>query len=225
MQLILLDDLTLFRASLSRFLSSDPAFEVAGDFGVAEEALNALTRSSTNVVLFDADCRTEQGDDFIAAARRNGYQGQFLVLAGIPDVLKSAMALRAGASAIFLKSEPPERLIQAIKAVANGEMWVDQKIIRLLADQPIDRSIRLDDHRSDPLGDRERSVLLGVVEGLSNRKIAQNMGLSESSVKNVLQRLFAMASVRTRSQLVRLALEGSLGGLMMRQPDELATKL
>lgn len=222
-RLILLDDLTLFRASLGRFLASDPAFELVGDCGAANEALEALKRSAVDVIVFDFDSRTDQGDDVISAARQSGYQGRFLVLSGAPDVLKSAIALKGGASGIFLKSEAPDRLVHAIKTVANGEMWVDPKVIRLLADQLIDRSIRFDEHRSpDALGDRERTVLLGVVEGLSNRKIADNLGLSESSVKNVLQKLFAMTAVRSRSQLVRRALEGSLGSGVVRLAEEVA---
>lgn len=223
-RLIVLDEQGLFRASLSRFLASDSGFEVGGECGTVAEALDILKRSTVDVVLLDFDLHTKQGDDFISSARQSGYQGRFLVLAGMPDARKSAMALKCGACGIFLKSEAPERLVQAIKAVANGEMWVDPKLIRLLADQLIDRSIRIDGQRSaEALGDRERTVLLGIIEGLSNRKIADNMGLSESSIKNVIQKLFAMTAVRTRGQLVRLALEGSLGGVVVRQRDEMST--
>lgn len=58
--------------------------------------------------------------------------------------------------------------------------------------------------------DRERRVLLGIVDGLTNEKIGENIGMSESAVKNVVQRLFSMTAVRRRSQLVRATLEGSL---------------
>lgn len=62
-----------------------------------------------------------------APRSRAGYQGRFPIVAGILDVQKSAMALNNGASGIFLKSEAPERLIHAIRRVANGEIWVDPK--------------------------------------------------------------------------------------------------
>jgi DNA-binding NarL/FixJ family response regulator len=218
-RLVVLDELVLFRSSLSRFLS-DSGFEVVGECGTAAEALEISRRTSVDIILLDAETRPEQGEDFISVARQNGYEGQFLILTCTLEGRKSAIALKRGATGIFLKSEPPERLIQAIRAIANGEMWVDQKIIQLLADQSIDRSLRIENRRAPSLGDRERIVLQGVVDGLSNRKIADNLGLSESSVKNVLQKLFAMTSVRTRSQLVRLALEGSLGSVINRQPDE-----
>lgn len=226
-RLVLLDEVGLFRASLSRFLTSDSGLEVAGECGTAAEALEILKRSTVDVMLSDFDVRTEQGDDLLSAARQAGYQGRFLIVTGLLDVQKSAMALRHGVSGIFLKSETPDRLIQAVRLVAKGEMWVDPKVIQLLAERSIDRYIRDGRQAStNPLDERERNVLLRIIEGQSNRKIADSMGLSESSIKNVLQKLFARAAVRTRSQLVRLALEGSLGvtrEFMTRQTVELTS--
>lgn len=217
-----MDELTLFRSSLSRFLA-ESGFEIAGECGTAAEALEIFRRSTVDIILLDSEIFSEHCEDFISAARQDGYEGQFLILTGVLEGRKSAIAVKRGANGIFLKSEPPERLIQAIRAIANGEMWVDPKIIRILADQSVDGSLRIESRGTVSLGDRERTVLQGIVEGLSNRRIADNLGLSESSVKNVLQKLFAMTAVRTRSQLVRLALEGSLGGIMARQPGEMAS--
>jgi DNA-binding NarL/FixJ family response regulator len=119
--------------------------------------------------------------------------------------------MKAGASGVFLKSEAPDRLVEAIRLVASGAVWVDQKVIHLLANQIVDGP-ELDNRKSGSvLSDREERVLLGVLGGLTNRKIGDNMGLSESSIKSVVQQLFVRAGVRTRSQLVRMALEGSLG--------------
>ena len=117
--------------------------------------------------------------------------------------------------------------MQAIRLVAKGDVWVDHRVIQLLADQLIDRYPQLEDQRFDgALQDRERKVLLGILGGLTNKKIGDNMGLSESSVKNLVQRLFAKAGVKTRSQLVRVALEGSLGRaqqVMNRSSKEMTT--
>jgi DNA-binding NarL/FixJ family response regulator len=101
--------------------------------------------------------------------------------------------------------------VQAIRLVASGAVWVDQKAMQFLADQLVDRT-QLDDPRSGSLlTEREEKVLLGILGGLTNRKIGDGIGLSESTVKSVVQQLFVRAGVRTRSQLVRAALEGSLG--------------
>jgi len=223
-RLVLLEDRGLFRASLGRFLASEPDFEVVGECGTSAEALEVLKGSTVDVVLLDFDVGTEHGSDFISAARQAGYQSRFLILAGSADVRSSAIALKLGASGIFLKTEAPDRLVQAIRLVGDGGTWLDPRIIQLLADQLVDSFGRPAARGSGgPLEERERSVLLGILGGLTNRKIGNNMGLSESSVKYIVQQLFVKASVRTRSQLVRVALEGSLGAtheFTKRQPNE-----
>jgi DNA-binding NarL/FixJ family response regulator len=211
-RLVLLDDHGLFRASLSRFLASEPGFEIAGECGGSAEALEVLNSSTVDLVLLDFDLGQERGNEFISAARQAGYRGRFLLVAGAADARSAAIALKLGASGIFLKSEAPERLVHAIRLVANGEVWVDPRVIQMLAEQLIDRYPQFDDQGpSGVLEDRERNVLLGILGGLTNKKIGAKMGISESSVKNIVQRLFGKAGVKTRSQLVRVALEGSLG--------------
>ncbi len=210
-RLVLLDDHGLFRASVGHFLASEPDFEVAGVCGNSTEALELLAGSAVDVVLLEFDLGAERGNAFISTARRAGYQGRFLIVAGAADVRNSALALKLGASGIFLKSDAPDRLLQAIRKVANGEVWVDPRVIQLLAEQLIERDQQLENQRYVvPLAARERKVLLGILGGLTNKKISGKIGLGESSVKAILQGLFIKAGVRTRSQLVRAALEGSL---------------
>lgn len=212
-RLVLLDDHVLFRASLARLLASEAGFEVAGECGSTPEALEAVHASQVDVVLLDFNVGLDHANDFISAARKAGYQGRFLIVAGSVEAERSAMALKLGVSGIFLKSEAPERLIQAIRVIASGAVWVDQKIIQALANQCLSQPRRGDQKSVGVLDDREQRVLLGILGGLKNRKIAEGMGISESAVKNILQALFSRTGVRTRSQLVRLALEGSLGNV------------
>jgi DNA-binding NarL/FixJ family response regulator len=210
-RLILLDDHVLFRASLARFLGSIPGLEVVGECGASSEALKALDGSSANLVLLDFDLGAEHGNEFISEARHAGYTGNFLIVAGIADPKSVAIALKGGASGVFLKSEAPERLVRAIQSVANGEVWIDQKVIQTLAERFVDPYLRFNEESAVVLSERERRVLLGILSGLTNRRIGTNLGISESSVKNVVQRLFDKAGVKSRGQLVRAALEGSLG--------------
>jgi DNA-binding CsgD family transcriptional regulator len=87
--------------------------------------------------------------------------------------------------------------VQAIRLVARGAVWVDQKVIQLLAELGYQRS-------GSPLTDGDERVLLGIIGGLTNRKIGENIGLSERNVKSVVHRFFRRAGVRKRSQLVRM---------------------
>jgi DNA-binding NarL/FixJ family response regulator len=213
-RLILLDNQALFRASLARLLSLQPGLEVAAECGSSAEAMKVLAGLSVDIVLLDFDHALESNGDggFIGAARRHGYQGRFLIVAEAADARSSALAIKLGASGIFLKSEVPDRLVQALRLVANGAVWFDQKVIQLLADQMVGPLPHSDTPPlAHDLSDRERKVLMGILGGLTNRKIGENLGLSEGSVKASVQQLFHKTGVRTRSQLVRAALEGSVG--------------
>jgi len=207
-RLLLLDDHVLFRESLSRLLASEPGFEMAGHCGNAAEALALLTHTPVDVILLDFDLGEDHGSQFIAHARSAGYAGKILMVTAGMSAMESSISLQLGASGIFLKHSSPGALAEAIRMVAGGGMWVDPKVIQLMAD-----GVR---HGEDAgfrklLTDREQEVLRGIFEGLTNKEIAAQLRVSESAVKATLQQLFQKAGVRTRSQLVRIALEASLG--------------
>jgi len=206
-RLALLDDHGLFRESLGHLLASEPDFEVVGQCSTSAEALQLLDGAPVDLVLLELSIGTERGDDFISAAKHAGYQGKFLLVTADIDPAGSAAALKLGASGIFLKCNSSSRLLQAIRLVAIGEAWVDQRVIQLIAD----RYPQHHDRRRGDLTKRERTVLNGLLDGLTNRRIGRQIGVSESAVKATVRQLFAKTGVRTRSQLVRAALDGSLG--------------
>jgi DNA-binding NarL/FixJ family response regulator len=204
---LLLDDHVLFRESLSRLLASEPDFEMAGHCGTAVEALELLRRTPVDVVLLDFDLSGDPVSQFVAAARDGGFEGKILMVTAGMNAAESSRALTNGASGIFLKHSSPGILAQAIRLVASGQMWVDQKVVQMLAEGMPQR----DDHSlRHLLTARERHVLQALFEGLTNKEIAAQLNVSESAVKATLQQLFQKTRVRTRSQLVRIALESSL---------------
>ncbi len=172
-----MDDHSLFRESLSRLLESEPGFAIAGSCATVAEALAALDREAVDVVLLDYDLGEEQGTVFLDEAMRRGFGGRILMVTAGMTDSGTLRAFESGSAGVFLKHSPPAQLVEAIHKVANGEMWL------------------------------ERAVLKSVFEGLSNKEIAGHLQTSESSVKAVLQQLFDKTGVRTRSQLVRIALE------------------
>jgi DNA-binding NarL/FixJ family response regulator len=212
-QLLLLDDHTLFRVMLSRLLDTDPDFRVVAHCSSAPEALEALARHRIDLILLDYDLGNRQtGFEFIRRARDTAYVGRiFIVTAGMTDA-DYVRALGQGVCGIFLKHSSPELLTEAIHKVMAGETWIDQRCIQALVHAVESEGREV--HR-DQLTERERQVLKGVFAGLSNKEIGAHLNISEASVKSALQQLFVKTGVRTRSQLVRVALEeyGSTWGL------------
>jgi DNA-binding NarL/FixJ family response regulator len=205
-RLALLDDHGLFRESLGHLLATEPDFEVVGQCSTFAEALELLAGTSVDLVLLELRIGTEHGDEFICAARQAGYQGKFMLVTGRVDPARSAAALKLGASGIFLKSNSSSRLVQAIRLIGSGEASVDQQVIQLIADRYPQR----EDQCLDSLTKRQQTVLRGLLDGLTNKKIGRRVGVSEAAVKSTLQQLFDKAGVRTRTQLVRAALNGVL---------------
>jgi DNA-binding NarL/FixJ family response regulator len=205
-RLLLLDDHVLFREGLNRLLISEPDFETVAQCGTPIEALKVLERSRVDIVLLDFDLEDDTGTRFIRAARAAGYRGKILMVTAGMSGLDMALAWKLGISGIFLKHNSPAILLEAIRTVASGAVWTDSKTAMpdsAASSEPVPGA-------SGRLSAREQQVLRSVLEGLSNKEIALKIGVSLSSVKATLQHLFEKAGVRTRSQLVRIALERSL---------------
>jgi DNA-binding NarL/FixJ family response regulator len=203
-RILLLDDHALFREGLSRLLEGELNLEMVACCASVGEASDVLHQKPVDLVLLDYDLGKERGFEFITQARQWGFQGRLLVVtAGMTDA-ESVQALDLGVSGIFPKHSPPAVLIQAIRKVMAGETWLDENAIRAL--------VRVSKHppimgQTKPFTERESQVLHGVFEGMSNKEIGVRLSISEGSVKAALQQLFQKTGVRTRSQLVRIALE------------------
>src|SRR5277367_2077240 len=203
-RLLLIDDHTLFREGLARLLEAETGLELVGHFSSVAEALAATEFDSVHVVLLDFDLGEKRGLSFFRESRELGFEGKILmVTAGMSDG-DALLALHGGASGIFLKHNPPGDLIAAIRRVAGGEPWLDANSFDSLLGAA---SNKVKPQPNAMLSKREQAVLKGVFEGLTNKEIAGELDISESYVKAVLQQLFAKTGVRTRSQLVRVALE------------------
>jgi DNA-binding NarL/FixJ family response regulator len=204
-RILLIDDHSLFRESLSRLLDAERDFRVVGSCRSAAEALKILDRDRADIVLLDYELGQETGVAFLQQARGRGFGGRVLmVTAGMSDT-EALRALESGACGIFLKHSAPAELIEAIRRVINGDMWLDPKAVRAVVAGAEDKTGQ--QRAAQPFTSRERAVLKGVFEGLTNKEIGARLDISESSVKAVMQQLFDKTGVRTRSQLVRIALE------------------
>jgi len=171
----------------------------------ASEALALPQLGEIDVVLLDYDLGHEQGTRFLDRAHSAGFSGRILmVTAGMSDSVMLRM-LENGSSGVFLKHSPPSRLVEAIRKVFAGEVWLDPAVTRSIIAAATGNAAA--PRRTQGLTQREQAVLKGVFEGLTNKEIGAHLAISESSVKAVLQQLFEKTGVRTRSQLVRIALE------------------
>lgn len=205
-RLLLIDDHVLFREGLRRLLTSETDFETVAECGSLAEGLAALSRFAIDIVLLDFDLEDETGARFISSAGNRGFAGKILMVTAGMSPLDIAVARKLGIAGIFLKHSSPATLLEAIRTVAAGREWMDAK----LTPQGTEAANPRASAEKEPLTPREQQVLRSVFEGLTNKEIAHRIGASQSSVKATLQNLFEKTGVRTRGQLVRIALEHSL---------------
>ena len=204
-RLMIVDDHALFRESLARLLQAEPGFEVVAHCGSSAEAQRTLSASDEiDVILLDLDLGQERGSEFLDALRKKNFVGKvLLVTAGVSES-EIAGLIRKGIAGVFMKHGSPASLIQGIRDTMEGKAQFAQDLLRRAletADTPALIQVR------PSLTERERQVLSFVFEGLANKQIADRLRISETAVKASLQQLFDKTGVRTRSQLVRIALE------------------
>ncbi len=212
-RLYILDDHALFREALARLLDSDNTIEVVGTSGSIEQCRDDLRRLRPDMLILDYDLGDQNTLEFVSRLRGENVDCRILlVTAGLPDE-QALEFIQLGVAGVFHKQKPPEDLHASIRELATGRFVIDQRYLQNLvatATRPKPR-----------LTERDRSVLAMLIQGSSNKEIAAELSISESAVKSSLQQLFAKAGVRTRSQLVRVALEDYRGELSgsLRQHD------
>jgi two-component system nitrate/nitrite response regulator NarL len=204
-RILMVDDHGLFRESLGRLLDTAPQLRVIAQCATVAEALASLSRTEPDVILLDYDLGEESGLSLLTELQSRASRVRVLmVTAGLADELVLRV-MEAGASGIFLKHNNPDQLVDAIRMVANGEIWLGSAALHSLLNEQRNRTGRTD--RSRSLTARQSEVLRGILDGLANKEIAWKLNTSETSVKAAIQELFNKAGVRTRSQLVRIAIE------------------
>jgi DNA-binding NarL/FixJ family response regulator len=213
-RIALIDDHTLFRESLRRLLETGTRFAVVAEASTAQQGLE-LARGSLPFDLALIDY--ELGADEVGAngltvlrsirQRRPGVPC-LMVTAGLNEAALHEV-VHAQQASIFFKSEPAAELLLALEKTVRGEQWISSEasVALLRSRTEEEQATRSSETVFLP---RELQVLSFITQGLSNKEIGAKLDLTESSVKAMLQKLFAKTSVRSRSQLVRFVFESEL---------------
>jgi DNA-binding NarL/FixJ family response regulator len=202
LNLLIVDDHEMFREGLTRTLEREPDFKVVAQCGSSAEALNLLGRN-VNVVLLDVDLGNERALVFVEEARKLCFEGKILVVTAGIGGQEAVRLMEAGVAGILHKHHSGQTLCESIRKLWAGGSCLEEKYVTSL--------IRSVDHTRPPaiskLTDRDRALLRHILEGLTNREIGERMKISEGAVKASLRLLFERLNVRTRTQLVKVALQ------------------
>jgi DNA-binding NarL/FixJ family response regulator len=208
-RVLIAEDEDLMRAGLIEILTTDPDIEIIGEASTGREAVERARGLKPDVMLMDVRMPDLDG---IAATRRVTREApgvRVLILTTFEQDDYVFGALRAGASGFLLKRARPEELIAAVHTIAAGDSLlspsVTRRVIDRMAQQP---TPSLDDQaKLDGLTPREREVLELLARGLSNREIAEALGVEESTIRTHVKRILMKLGLRDRIQAVIFAYE------------------
>jgi DNA-binding NarL/FixJ family response regulator len=211
-RVLIADDQALVRAGFHAILESQDDIEIAGEATDGQEAVELAREARPDVVLMDIRM---PGLDGIEATRR------LLRDEGAPKVLMLTTfdldeylyeAMRAGASGFLLKDVPREQLINAVRTVAEGDALLAPALVRRLVEDFVRRpppGTRVPPELAD-LTERELEVLKLIAHGLSNAEIANDLSVSDATVRTHVAHILSKLRLRDRIQAVVLVYESGL---------------
>lgn len=205
-RLLIADDHPVVRAGLVGLLSDEPDFAVVGDVADGEAAVRVAAEVHPDVVLLDLQMPRLDGvaaTAAIVAARGAQAVPRVLILTTYESDDRILAAIEAGASGYLLKAAPAEEIAAGIRSVASGQTALSPQVAIRLVD-------RMRGEERPSLTARELDVLRRVALGGSNKQIATELGIGESTVKTHLLNVFDKLGVGDRTRAVTLAMERGL---------------
>jgi DNA-binding NarL/FixJ family response regulator len=213
-RVLLVDDQALIRAGFRMILNAEEDIEVVGECADGTQAVDSVKRLKPDVVLMDIRMPEMDG---IEATRRivqpNGEPPVRVLMLTTFDLDEYVYdALRAGASGFLLKDVPAEQLVDGIRLIAAGEALLAPSVTRRLIEEfsKGPRTRQETPPQLEELTPRELEVFTLIARGMSNHEIAQELVVSDTTVKTHVARVLMKLGVRDRVQAVVLAYESGL---------------
>jgi DNA-binding NarL/FixJ family response regulator len=213
-RVLVVDDHVMFREGLKALLRNAPDVVIAGEASDGEESLRTIERSVPDVVVMDLDMPGGDGASATAAIAAMDRPPKVLILSMHSEEERLIPLLKSGASGFLSKDAAAGELVDAIRAVAAGEIYVRPRVARLLAAsmRPTRRRTAADEARAKlaTLSEREGAVLRHVAEGYTGPEIGRKLGITAKTVDTYKQRIGTKLGLAHRAEYVRFALTAGL---------------
>jgi DNA-binding NarL/FixJ family response regulator len=210
-RILIADDHPVLRRGLRALIEEEPDMEVVGEAGNGLEAVQLAERLRPDVVIMDISMPELDGLEATRRIRERSPSTYILILTVHAQERYLFPVLKAGASGYVRKTAADEELIEAIRVVARGDVFLYPSATRMLLDDYLAqvRAGREQDSY-ESLSEREREILRLLAEGHTNAEIAQKLNLSVKTVETYRTRIMEKLHLRTRAELVRYALRKGL---------------
>ncbi|BBB47952.1 response regulator [Pelolinea submarina] len=209
-KVILCDDQLIVIEGLRKIIESDPEIKVIGYANNGAELIELLANLDPDLILLDLKMPVMNGIIATRNIRRDFPNIHVLALTTYDDDEWVFDALQAGAEGYLLKDLPPDQLIQAIKGTMKGNAYIDPKVTKKVIKQARSTTDYIESPRDFDLTEREREILVLIAHGLSNADVAEQLFLSEGTIRNYTKSIFKKLEVTTRTQAAVLAIKYGL---------------
>ena len=208
-RILLVDDHAMFRSGMKALLETEKGFEVVGEAATGDEGVDRVRELKPDVVIMDLSMPGSNGLDATRRIAALGLKARVLVLTVHAEEEYLVPVVEAGASGYLTKTSADQDLVDAIRVVARGEVYLPPKATRLLLQQY--RNASPDSTQGlQELSAREREVMALTAEGFSSREIGEKLFVSPKTVDTYRARIMEKLGLNHRSELVRFALKVGL---------------
>ncbi len=207
-RVLISDAHAVLRERLSRFLAQQKDIQVVGEAMDGRQMLDRVAALQPHILLLDLQMPKMDGLEVLPKIRVKSPGTKFLILADYFEEDFIARALQVGVHGCVLKTAPPTELAKVIRTTHAGEFWVQRRLLARVVENLRHRVDELQGCPSelrDVLSNREQEVVIWAVQGMTNKEIAAQLGISAKTVKTHLQNVFRKLNVRRRVQLSALS--------------------
>jgi two-component system response regulator DegU len=205
-RIILIDEHTILRQALRMFFKTETDFEIVGEASDQAGAIDVVSRMRPDIILLDRSVGEVNNYRIIPELLAADENARVIILSGERDIKAHRDAMILGARGVVPKQHPVETLIEAIKKVFTGEVWVESATASSLLAEMVNnaRGKRLDPEtlKVNSLSRRECEVVALVATGLKNRQIAERLFITEATVSHHLTSIFNKLDIPDRLQLI-----------------------
>jgi len=208
---LIVDDQIIVRKGIRALLTTEPGLQVVGEAATGVDAVREAARLNPDVIVMDLVMPEMDGIEAISQITAQHPTIRILVLTSFAADDKVFPAIKAGALGYLLKDSSPEELVQAIRQVHRGESSLHPAIARKL----LQELARPPQHMQtlEPLTEREVTVLRLIARGLSNQEIADDLVISEATVRTHVSNILSKLHLASRTQAALFALREGLASL------------
>jgi DNA-binding NarL/FixJ family response regulator len=196
-RVLIADDHPLIRSGLRLALQTEPDIVVAGEAADGSEAQLQCAGLQPDVLVLDLNMDGPPAAAILASVRERCPRTRVLILTAYDDDAYVRGLVQAGAMGYVLKDEAPEALVQAVRTVAQGGTWFSRPVVETLVHRA-----EHDERNAPPLTERESQIIRLIARGWDNARIAEELCLSEQTIRNYVSRLYGKIGVQTRAEAV-----------------------